>query len=139
MVVVGGGFAGLQAVRGLRGAPVDVTLIDRRQLRPACGGRRPVLVRLPVELVAVLGLAKLPFSLARLAAELSTSANAGATHDRHQPHADHRAAGRRYLVAEANVVAAHEPHLGDLHLHAVRDPDLTAAHHRVHVQLGHGM
>lgn len=27
---MGGGFGGLQAVRGLRGAPVDVTLIDRR-------------------------------------------------------------------------------------------------------------
>jgi NADH:quinone reductase (non-electrogenic) len=30
VVVVGGGFAGLQAVRGLRGAPVDVTLVDRQ-------------------------------------------------------------------------------------------------------------
>jgi NADH dehydrogenase len=30
VVVVGGGFGGLQAVRGLRQAPVDVTLIDRR-------------------------------------------------------------------------------------------------------------
>jgi NADH:ubiquinone reductase (H+-translocating) len=30
VVVVGGGFAGLQAVRGLRRAPVDVTLVDRR-------------------------------------------------------------------------------------------------------------
>jgi NADH dehydrogenase len=30
VVVVGGGFAGLNAVRGLRRAPVDVTLIDRR-------------------------------------------------------------------------------------------------------------
>ena len=30
VVVVGGGFAGLQAVRGLRRAPVDVTLIDRQ-------------------------------------------------------------------------------------------------------------
>jgi NADH dehydrogenase len=30
VVVVGGGFGGLQAVRSLRGAPVDVTLIDRR-------------------------------------------------------------------------------------------------------------
>jgi len=30
VVVVGGGFGGLQAVRKLRGAPVDVTLIDRR-------------------------------------------------------------------------------------------------------------
>src|SRR5918997_4207103 len=30
VVVVGGGFGGLQAVRGLRRARVDVTLIDRR-------------------------------------------------------------------------------------------------------------
>jgi NADH dehydrogenase len=29
-VVVGGGFAGINAVKGLRDAPVDVTLIDRR-------------------------------------------------------------------------------------------------------------
>src|SRR5256885_7999030 len=30
VVVVGGGFAGLQAVRKLARAPVDITLIDRR-------------------------------------------------------------------------------------------------------------
>ena len=30
VVVVGGGFGGLYAVRKLRHAPVDVTLIDRR-------------------------------------------------------------------------------------------------------------
>ena len=30
VVVVGGGFAGLQAVRGLQGAPVEVTLVDRQ-------------------------------------------------------------------------------------------------------------
>ena len=30
VVVVGGGFAGLQAVHKLRQAPVDVTLVDRR-------------------------------------------------------------------------------------------------------------
>ncbi len=30
VVVVGGGFAGLYAVRELRRAPVDITLIDRR-------------------------------------------------------------------------------------------------------------
>ena len=30
VVVIGGGFAGLDAVRGFRGAPVDVTVIDRR-------------------------------------------------------------------------------------------------------------
>jgi NADH:ubiquinone reductase (H+-translocating) len=30
VVVIGGGFGGLQAVKALRGAPVDITLIDRR-------------------------------------------------------------------------------------------------------------
>src|SRR6476619_8599372 len=30
VVVVGGGFAGVQAVRGLADAPVDVTLVDRQ-------------------------------------------------------------------------------------------------------------
>jgi NADH dehydrogenase len=30
VVVVGGGFGGLQAVAKLAGAPVDVTLVDRR-------------------------------------------------------------------------------------------------------------
>jgi NADH dehydrogenase len=30
VVVVGGGFAGLNAVKGLRGADVDITLVDRR-------------------------------------------------------------------------------------------------------------
>jgi NADH dehydrogenase len=30
VVMVGGGFGGLQATRGLRGAPVEITLIDRR-------------------------------------------------------------------------------------------------------------
>ncbi|MEO8226098.1 MAG: NAD(P)/FAD-dependent oxidoreductase [Gemmatimonadota bacterium] len=30
VVILGGGFAGLHAAKGLRGAPVDVTLIDRR-------------------------------------------------------------------------------------------------------------
>src|SRR5688572_16515126 len=30
VVIVGGGFGGLQATRGLRGAPVEITLIDRR-------------------------------------------------------------------------------------------------------------
>jgi len=29
VVVIGGGFAGLWAVRGLRNAPVEITLIDR--------------------------------------------------------------------------------------------------------------
>ena len=30
VVIVGGGFAGLDAAKGLAGAPVDVTLVDRR-------------------------------------------------------------------------------------------------------------
>ncbi|PYN93272.1 MAG: FAD-dependent oxidoreductase, partial [Candidatus Rokuibacteriota bacterium] len=30
VVIIGGGFAGLRAARALRSAPVDVTLIDRR-------------------------------------------------------------------------------------------------------------
>jgi NADH:quinone reductase (non-electrogenic) len=30
VVFVGGGFGGLQATRGLRGAPVVITFIDRR-------------------------------------------------------------------------------------------------------------
>jgi NADH dehydrogenase len=30
VVVIGGGFGGLHAVRGLRRAPVEVTLVDRR-------------------------------------------------------------------------------------------------------------
>jgi NADH dehydrogenase len=30
VVIVGGGFGGLQATRGLRGTPVDITLVDRR-------------------------------------------------------------------------------------------------------------
>ena len=30
VVVIGGGFGGLQVVKALRGAPVDITLIDRR-------------------------------------------------------------------------------------------------------------
>ena len=30
VVIVGGGFGGLQATPGLRGAPVEITLIDRR-------------------------------------------------------------------------------------------------------------
>ena len=29
VVIVGGGFAGLEAAKGLAGAPVDVTLVDR--------------------------------------------------------------------------------------------------------------
>jgi NADH:ubiquinone reductase (H+-translocating) len=29
-VIIGGGFAGLNAARGLAGLPVDVTVVDRR-------------------------------------------------------------------------------------------------------------
>ena len=32
VVIVGGGFGGLQATRGLRGAPVEITFVDRRNL-----------------------------------------------------------------------------------------------------------
>ena len=39
VVVVGGGFGGLNAVRGLSGAPVQVTLIDKRN----CHLFRPML------------------------------------------------------------------------------------------------
>ncbi len=35
VVVIGGGFGGLQAVAGLRRAPVEVTLVDRRNLLAA--------------------------------------------------------------------------------------------------------
>src|SRR4051794_35289366 len=34
VVVVGGGFGGLQATLGLRRAPVEITLVDRRKLPP---------------------------------------------------------------------------------------------------------
>lgn len=30
VVIIGSGFAGLEAARGLKGAPVTVTIIDRR-------------------------------------------------------------------------------------------------------------
>ncbi len=30
VVIIGGGFGGLRAARALKAAPVDVTLIDRR-------------------------------------------------------------------------------------------------------------
>lgn len=43
VVVVGGGFAGLQAVRKLARAPVDVTLIDRRNFHLV----RPLAYQLP--------------------------------------------------------------------------------------------
>lgn len=33
VVIIGGGFGGLSAARRLRGAPVDVTILDRRNHR----------------------------------------------------------------------------------------------------------
>jgi NADH:ubiquinone reductase (H+-translocating) len=39
VVVVGGGFGGLQAALGLRHAPVEVTLVDRRNF--TCSSRSP--------------------------------------------------------------------------------------------------
>jgi choline dehydrogenase-like flavoprotein len=39
VVIVGGGFGGLQAALGLRRAPVDVTLVDRRNFHLFQGGR----------------------------------------------------------------------------------------------------
>ena len=41
VVVVGGGFAGLQVVRGLRRAPVDVTLVDRQNYLAVPAARLP--------------------------------------------------------------------------------------------------
>ena len=59
MVVVGGGFAGLQAVRGLRRAPVDVTLVDRENYmlfqplvyQVATGGLAPAEIATPLRSV----------------------------------------------------------------------------------------
>jgi len=61
VVVVGGGFGGLYAARALRGAPVDVTLIDRRNFhlfqpllyQVATGGLSPGDIASPLR--AVLG------------------------------------------------------------------------------------
>ena len=56
VVVVGGGFAGLQAVRGLRRAPVEVTLVDRQNYmlfqplvyQVATGGLSPAEIAMPL-------------------------------------------------------------------------------------------
>ena len=41
VVVVGGGFGGMHVVRGLRRAPVDVTLVDRQNFSPVPAARLP--------------------------------------------------------------------------------------------------
>ncbi len=59
MVVVGGGFAGLQAVRGLRRASVDVTVVDRENYmlfqplvyQVATGGLGPAEIAMPLRSV----------------------------------------------------------------------------------------
>jgi NADH:ubiquinone reductase (H+-translocating) len=59
VVVVGGGFGGLQAVRSLRRAPVDVTLIDRRNFhlfqpllyQAATGALAPEEIAAPLRLI----------------------------------------------------------------------------------------
>jgi NADH:ubiquinone reductase (H+-translocating) len=59
VVVIGGGFGGLQAVLGLRGAPVQVTLIDRRNhhlfqpllYQVATGGLSPANIASPLRAI----------------------------------------------------------------------------------------
>ena len=56
VVIVGGGFAGLSAARSLAGAPVDVTLIDKRNFhlfqpllyQVATGGLSPADIASPL-------------------------------------------------------------------------------------------
>jgi NADH:ubiquinone reductase (H+-translocating) len=93
VVVVGGGFGGIQAVQGLRKAPVDVTLVDRRNYhlfqpltyQVATGALSPGQIAYPlrtlfksapnvrVELAEVTG-----FDLARRAVELAPVAGGAA-------------------------------------------------------------
>jgi NADH:ubiquinone reductase (H+-translocating) len=59
VVVVGGGFAGLQAVRGLRRAPVEVTLVDRQNFmlfqplvyQVATGALSPAEIAMPLRTI----------------------------------------------------------------------------------------
>ena len=59
VVVVGGGFGGLQAVRSLRRAPVEVTLVDRRNFhlfqpllyQVATGALSPAEIATPLRVV----------------------------------------------------------------------------------------
>src|SRR5881398_1690006 len=59
VVVVGGGFAGVQAVRGLRRAPVEVTLVDRQNYtlfqplvyQVATGALSPAEIAMPLRAV----------------------------------------------------------------------------------------
>ena len=59
LVIVGGGFAGLAAAKGLRRAPLDITLIDRRNFhlfqpllyQVATGGLSPANIAAPLRSV----------------------------------------------------------------------------------------
>ena len=59
VVVVGGGFGGLQAARGLRRAPVEVTLVDRQNFtlfqplvyQVATGALSPAEIAVPLRAV----------------------------------------------------------------------------------------
>jgi len=61
VVIVGGGFGGLQATRGLRCAPVEITLIDRRNFhlfqplsyQVATGALSPGEVAYPLDTVSL--------------------------------------------------------------------------------------
>ena len=90
VVVVGGGFAGLALVRGLRGAPVDVTLVDRRNFhlfqpllyQVATGGLSPANIAAPLR-----ALVKRQRNVRVLLAEAT----------------DVDAAGRRLLLADGSI------------------------------------
>jgi NADH dehydrogenase len=64
MVIIGGGFGGLRAARALKSAPVDVTLIDRRNYhlfqpllyQVATGSLSPGQIAAPIRGVAALRL-----------------------------------------------------------------------------------